>query len=193
MRTEAPLLAPIFRSDGQARLLAELILGGDELSLTDLADRIGVAYATVHREVARLLDAGVLRERQIGRSRLISVDPASPLAAPLRQILLVSAGPQVLLAEELRVVAGISAAFIYGSFAARSAGVPGPPPADIDLMIVGTPDIDEVHDVCDRVQEAVGRPINPTVLTPMEAAEDNGFLRHIAAHPTVPLIGSPPW
>ena len=61
MRTEAPLLAPIFRSDGQARLLAELLLTGDELSLTDLAERIDVAYATVHRETQRLLDAGILR------------------------------------------------------------------------------------------------------------------------------------
>ena len=39
MRTEAPLLAPIFRSDGQARLLAELLLTGGELSLTELAER----------------------------------------------------------------------------------------------------------------------------------------------------------
>jgi hypothetical protein len=52
MRTEAPLLAPIFRSDGQARLLATLLLTGDELSLTDLAKRADLAYPTVHREVA---------------------------------------------------------------------------------------------------------------------------------------------
>src|SRR6478752_10502327 len=60
MRTEAPLLAPIFRSDGQARLLSTLLLTGDELSVTDLAKRAGLAYPTVHREVARLVDAGIL-------------------------------------------------------------------------------------------------------------------------------------
>ena len=57
MRTEAPLLAPIFRSDGQARLLSTVLLTGDELSLTDLAERAGLAYPTAHREVGRLLDS----------------------------------------------------------------------------------------------------------------------------------------
>jgi hypothetical protein len=40
MRTEAPLLAPIFRSDGQARLLSTLLLTGEELSVIDLAKRV---------------------------------------------------------------------------------------------------------------------------------------------------------
>ena len=47
MRTEAPLLAPIFRSDGQARLLSTLLLTGDELSLTDLAERAGVSVRSL--------------------------------------------------------------------------------------------------------------------------------------------------
>ena len=59
MRTEAPLLAPIFRSDGQARLLSTLLLTGEELSVTQLAERAGLAYPTAHREVARLVDAGI--------------------------------------------------------------------------------------------------------------------------------------
>src|SRR4051795_10243715 len=36
MRTEAPLFAPIFRSNGRARLLSTLLLTGDELSVTEL-------------------------------------------------------------------------------------------------------------------------------------------------------------
>ncbi|MGB3762104.1 MAG: winged helix-turn-helix domain-containing protein, partial [Ornithinimicrobium sp.] len=77
MRTEAPLLAPVFRSDGQASLLSALLLADDELSLTDLADRAGVAYPTAHREVARLLDAGILVERRVGRTRLVRGNPHS--------------------------------------------------------------------------------------------------------------------
>ncbi len=193
MRTEAPLLAPIFRSDGQARLLAELLLTGDELSLTDLADRIDLAYATVHREAERLLAAGILRERQVGRSRLMSADPDSPVVGPLRQILLVSTGPKVLLAEVLRPIEGITSAFIYGSFAARMAGVPGPPPQDIDVMVVGSPDVDAVHEACDAVQDQIGRPVNPTVLSPEEARNRTAFLTEVAARPTVLLLGELPW
>lgn len=90
----APLLAPIFRSDGQARLLSTLLLTGDELSVTDLAKQAGLAYQTVHREVARLVDAGILTERQVGRTRLIRANDESPLVDPLREILTVATGPR---------------------------------------------------------------------------------------------------
>ena len=108
MRTEAPLLAPIFRSDGQARLLAELLLTGDELSLTDLAERIDVAYATVHRETQRLLDAGTLRERPVARSRLISPNTDSPVIDPPRNLLLVTTRPIALHSEPRRPLAHIN-------------------------------------------------------------------------------------
>src|SRR5674476_1198376 len=78
-RTEPPLLAPVFRSEGQARLLAAVLLGGDELSITDLADRAEVAYPTAHREVARLLNAGILSERSVGKTRLITANNESCL------------------------------------------------------------------------------------------------------------------
>jgi len=193
MRTEAPVLAPIFRSDGQARLLAALILTGDELSLTQLAKRVALAYPTAHREVARLETAGILQERQIGRTRLVSANADSPLVDPLRQILLVTTGPAVLLTQELRTIEGIEAALIYGSFAARLHGVPGPPPQDIDLMVIGTPDAAAVYAACDRVQEVVHRPVNPTILTGAEARAESGFLSDVAAHSTVTLMGRSPW
>ncbi len=165
MRTEAPLLAPIFRSDGQARLLSTLLLTGDELSLTDLAERAGLAYPTAHREVARLIDAGILSERHVGRTRLIRANDESPLVEPLREILTVVTGPVVILAEELARIDGIEAAFLYGSFAARLLGDAGPAPHDIDLMVLGAPDVDAVYEACTRVEAAVHRPVNPTILT----------------------------
>lgn len=193
MRTEAPLLAPIFRSDGQARLLAVLLLGGDELSVTDLARRADLAYPTAHREVARLLDAGILIERQVGRTRLIRANDDSPLTTPLREILIVSAGPAALLTEELGRIAGVESAFLYGSFAARLGGIEGLSPNDIDLMVIGTPDVDEVYAICTRVEAAVHRPVNPTILTAAELAEQSGFLDSVRSGPIVSLIGELPW
>jgi DNA-binding transcriptional ArsR family regulator len=193
MRTEAPLLAPIFRSDGQARLLAALLLGDDELSLTDVARRADVAYPTAHREVARLLEAGILAERQVGRTRLIRANQDSPLTVPLREILLITAGPVTLLAGELGRIAGIDSAFLYGSFAARLLGIEGAAPNDIDLMVIGTPDVDEVYEGCTRVEAAVHRPVNPTILTATELAERSGFLDSVRSGPVVPVVGELPW
>lgn len=190
MRTEAPLLAPVFRSEGQARLLAALLLpGGDELTIAGLADRAHLAYPTAHREVARLLEAGVLAERQAGRSRLVRANEDSPLVAPLREILLVATGPVVLLAEELASIRGVERAFLYGSFAARVSGVRGNAPADIDLMVIGSPDPVEVYDAVQRVEAVVGRPVNPTILTPREWSQDSGFLTQVRSGPMVPVVG----
>jgi hypothetical protein len=54
-----------------------------------------LAYPTAHREVARLVDAGILSERQVGRTRLIRANDESPLVHPLREILTVATGPVV--------------------------------------------------------------------------------------------------
>ena len=56
-----PSLLPIFRSQQQAELLA-LILGdpSTEHSLVELADRTGIPYASVHREVERAVASGLV-------------------------------------------------------------------------------------------------------------------------------------
>ena len=82
---------------------------------------------------------------------------------------------------------------IYGSFAARLKGIRGPSPSDIDLMVVGSPDADEVYAACDRVQEVVGRPVNPTILTRDEVSEGSGFLTQVAGSPFVMVLGEAPW
>jgi len=191
MRVEPPLLAPVFRSGAQARLLSSLLLGGEELSLTELADRTDIPYATAHREVARLLAAGILTERAVGRTRLLSGNPGSPLVPPLREILAISTGPAVFLRQELSAIPNVEIAFLYGSYAARVAGVVGEAPNDIDVMVIGTPVPDAVYDACDRVERQVGRPVNATIMSQAEAAaeREGGFLQTVAAQPTVPLIG----
>lgn len=193
MRTASPLLAPIFRSDGQARLLSAMLLGGDELSITELAERSDLAYATAHREVDRLLEAGILCERHVGRTRLVHPNQESPLVPPLREILTISAGPTALLAAELERIPGIESAFLYGSFAARSRGIDGPAPRDIDVMIVGAPDPNAVYDACERVGDAVRRPVNPTIMTAAELEGESGFLQQLRREPLVQVLGDAPW
>jgi DNA-binding transcriptional ArsR family regulator len=67
MRTTAPPLLPLFRSAGQAELLAALFLDPQqEHSIQDLARQADVAYPTAHRELMRLLEAGLVCERRVG-------------------------------------------------------------------------------------------------------------------------------
>jgi DNA-binding transcriptional ArsR family regulator len=175
-------------------LLAELLFSGKaELNLSELADRAGLSYGAVHREVGRLLEAGLLVERRVGGARLVQLNGESPLTGPVRDLLLVSAGPVPLLARELENIDGVESAFLYGSFAARMRGVTGAPPNDIDVMIVGSPDPLSVYEACRRVGDQVGRPINPTIMTIDEVKQNTGFLTHLRENPIVPVIGEFEW
>ncbi|SDY93537.1 Winged helix-turn-helix DNA-binding [Modestobacter sp. DSM 44400] len=167
--------------------------GKDELNLNELAERAGLAYGTVHREVRRLLEAGLISERRVGQARLIRPNPESPLAQPVRNLLLVSAGPVRLLAAGLRDIAGVQAAFLFGSFAARMRGEPGEALNDIDVMVVGAPHPMAVYEACHRVSEQVGREVNATIMTHDELEEHSGFLAQVRRSPTVSLLGDVPW
>src|SRR5665647_3753066 len=134
MRSEAPALVPIFRSRHQAALLAWLLLHpDDEYTLTDLAKRLGVPLTTLQREAQRLVEAGILRDRTLGRARLLRANLSNRAAAPLTELLQVTFGPQTVTGEEFDV-AGAEAVLIYGSWAERYHGTPGPPANDVDVL-----------------------------------------------------------
>ncbi|MEO5610360.1 MAG: type I restriction enzyme endonuclease domain-containing protein [Ornithinibacter sp.] len=121
------------------------------------------------------------------------VHAQSPLVGPLCEILTVVTGPVVILADGLARIDGTEAAFLYGSFAARLLGHAGPAPHDIDLMVLGEPDVDAVNEACTRVESAVHRPVNPTILTLEEFAATSGFLDNVRSGSAAAVIGELPW
>lgn len=89
MRSEAPALLPIFRSQAQAELLTWLYLHpGQRFGLTDLARRAGVSLSTAHREAERLVKSQLVSESPLGRNRLLEANlitlPRTRLASCLR-------------------------------------------------------------------------------------------------------------
>lgn len=188
----APPLLPIFRSAGQARLLEALFLdeSGRGNSIAELARATGAPVASVHREVERLEAAGLVRSERVGRARLVSADATSPVHEELRGLIHKTLGPAALLRTALADVEGIEHASIFGSWAARYLGEPGDAPADIDLLVVGRPVPDAVHEACDRIEERLARPVNVVILSPDEwAGRRSGFLRSIGRQVRVPVVG----
>ncbi len=192
MRTKAPLLLPIFRSDLQARLLAHLLLtpaGGGGPTLAQLEQATGGSSASVHREVERLEQAGLLRSERIGRARIVHVDETSPLTPPLRELVLRALGPAVILRRELAGVDGIERATVFGSWALRYHGEAGEAPRDIDLLVLGRPDDRGLNAALDRASDQIGLPVNAAVFGVAEWAErDSGFAREVRSRPMVEVI-----
>ena len=77
---------------------------------------------------------------------------------------------------------------IYGSWARRYAGEVGPEPADIDLLVIGVPDVQEVRRRAEDASKELGRDVNVTVLT-YEEWDDaaSGFVRQLRSSPFVEL------
>lgn len=167
MRTVAPALLPIFRSQAQAEILTWLYLHPRQVfSLTDLARRVGVSVPTVHREAERLVDSRLVTETTLGRNRMLGANMTHPAAEPLRRLLEVTFGPRQVVAEEFADVAGADRVLIFGSWAARYAGETGRTPNDIDVMVIGASiDRADLYAAGDRAQQRLGIPVNPVMRT----------------------------
>lgn len=181
MRNVAPSLLPIFRSQGQAEILTWLTQNPNaEATITDLARIADVPIATAHREISRFEQAGLVTIRTHGRNRLVRVNTANPALGPLTQLLALSFGPPAVIGEEF-ALDGAEEVVIFGSWAARYAGVPGPPPNDIDVLVVGDVTMRAVFAAATRAEERIGLPVNPQRCTPQRWAQpgDDALLGRI--------------
>lgn len=189
MRTTISSPLPIFKSDAQFRLLGELFtVPGLEVMITELSRRLELPDATVSREVARLLESELLVGRRDGRRHLVSANHDHPMAADLASLLLKAYGPRRMITEALRTLEGVERAFVFGSFAARSSGVDGPAPRDVDVMVIGTSDVVDVWDLTARLSSDLGIEVNATIRTPEEWADDtSGFADQVRSSPQIEL------
>lgn len=133
-----------------------------EYGVSDLAERLGVPLSTLHREVVRLDVAGLISSRTLGRNRLIRANTAHSAAKALTQLLEVTFGPRAVIAEEF-AIPGAKRVVIFGSWAARYAGEAGPPPHDIDVLVVGKIDRADLYEAADRAATRLGIEVNPVV------------------------------
>ena len=189
MRTTSPALAPFLRSDTQGDLLALLLLSPDHAySLADVARAVDAPPAVVHKEVSRLVEAGVLRDSRQGRSRLVRANPEYRLLRPLTELITGTYGPVPILTRELAAVPGIEAAYIYGSWAARHQGAAGDQPRDIDVLVVGNAARAELNEASTAAEEKLRTPVNITKVSPEAwAAHTDPFLVTVRSRPIVRL------
>jgi predicted nucleotidyltransferase len=87
--------------------------------------------------VRRLSEAGIFLIRATGNMRLVSVNREHPLYRALSEVVLYSFGPLEILRDKFADLEGVTAAYIFGSWAARYSGEQGIDPGDVDLLLVG--------------------------------------------------------
>ena len=191
MRTYPDHAVPLFRSDTQAALLAALFGSDSAVSIQSLSERLGIPYPTLHREVARLLNSGLIIEKKTGNYRFFLPNQTSPMYRPLYDLLQIYSGPVPQLKKEFQSIEGIEWCALFGSWAQRLLGKEGRPPQDIDVLVIGTPEVREVNKACALVSKSLGWEVNPVIFTREEWEEDSSFLRQVRADGMVTIMGRP--
>jgi predicted nucleotidyltransferase len=93
------------------------------------------------------------------------------------------------LSEALAALAGVREAYIYGSWAARYHGEAGLPPADVDVLVVGAPDPDQLFDLAEDASRQLHREVNVHRVSDeaWAADTDDPFLTSVRERPLVRL------
>jgi len=159
MRRSRPLDA-LFPQTRQAILAATLPRPSHWWYLADLARHLGVPSSSLQRELAALVESGVLRRRRDGNRVYFQPDPECPFMAELRGLIVKTAGLVDVVREALAPVADrIRWAFVYGSVARGEERSD----SDVDLMVIGDVGLSDVSPLLASAGERLGREVNPTV------------------------------
>lgn len=177
------------RNRGKA--LALLFANPDaEYYLRQIAAAIGVQPGTIAPELSLLDDLELLISRRVGNLLFYKVNRQSPIFSELQSLVAKTVGIFHLLGSALKnVAASIDFAFVYGSFAKREerAG------SDIDLLVVGKVELENVLAALQPIENQILRPINPTVYSRKEfkanLASGNYFISTITRGPKVFVVG----
>lgn len=192
MQARRSALLPILRSQTQGELLAWLFLHpGDEFTVGELADHTGTNVSAISRESSRFVGADFIFERRQGNLRFLRANTNSIIAEPLTRLLLVTYGPATVVSEALESVAGVEEAYIYGSWAARYRGEPGSIPNDVDVLVIGDADEDELFEAARQCESRLGREVNvhQTSTDRWKRAIEDPFLTTVQSRPMLQVLG----
>ncbi len=129
-----------------------------------LARETGWSPTIIGRELNNLERAGILRSERIGNLRIYSVDSDSPVATEIRSLIQKTIGIEARLRVALLGLDGIEEAFIYGSYARGDERAT----SDLDVMIVGSVDQEELSEQITQAERDLGRDVNPVTYEPVE-------------------------
>lgn len=185
-------LTSLLFTDYRRKVLALLLLHPEQqYHQREIARMTGTVSGTLSRELAKLVEAGLLLKVAIGNQMHYRANRQCLVFEELASILRKTSGLADILSEALLPLAAqIECAFVFGSMASGKASAA----SDIDLMLIGDADFAEVIRVLYPLQERLGREINPKTYRRAEwhalAKQQGAFIREILIKPKLFVMGS---
>lgn len=187
----SPLASLLFK-DYRRRVLGLLLLHPDkQYHVREIARLTGTVAGTLHKELARLAEEGVLVKEASGNQLQYRANRACPVFKELASILRKTSGLVDVLADALApLIEKVTVAFVYGSVA-RGKETSG---SDIDVLLIGDLEFSEVVAALYPAQEVLGREINPKVYSKKEwrqmLKKKDAFIKELMADPKLFIIGA---
>lgn len=185
------MLASLLFGAYRRRVLGLLLLHPEEaFHVREIARQTDTNAGTLHKELARLAQAGLLNRERVGNQLRYGANRQCPIFEELASILRKTSGlADVLLDAITPLSKRIEVALIFGSVA-RGEERAG---SDVDVLLVGEIGFAEAVKALHATQEKIGREINPVVMSPEEfrrkISEGDGFLRDVLAKDKLFLMG----
>jgi len=186
------LLSSLLFSDYRRRVLGLLLSHPDKTyHVRELARLTGTSAGTLHKELTKLTQGGVLRREAVGNQVRYSADLDCPIFGELASILRKTSGMvDVLVAALSSVEKDITMAFVFGSVARGEQQSN----SDVDVMLVGNLGFADAVQLLHPIQATLQREINPVVYTVDEfrrrAASDDSFIREVLSQPKLFVVGN---
>ena len=174
------------------RILALLLLRPEQsFYVREIARLVEVPAGSLHRELKRLAESGLLLREPAGNQVLYRANCDCPVFSELAGFFRKTIGLADVLREALTPLASeIDLAFIFGSVAQGKERIT----SDVDVFVVGSVSFTDVVKAFSKTHEHLGREINPVVMPKNDFqkkhAESERFVTRVVKEPKLFLIGT---
>lgn len=184
------MLEQLFTSKARVGILEEFLLNANtEYHIREISRITKISPIHVQKELRNLESIGLLSSRKKGNMILYKLQTKSPIADDLKRIFLKteSIGKEIL--KGIGSKGKIRYALVYGSFAKGTESTA----SDIDLLVVGNIEEDEILKSISKAEKRIGREVNFILWTEKELLqkikENITLVREISKTPIIMIIG----
>lgn len=183
------MLEKLFTSKTRVSILEEFLLNpSTEYHIRELARIVEATPIYVQKELKNLESFGLLVSRRKGNMVLYKLQTKSPIVEDLKRIFLKTESIGHAIAEDLDAKK-IKFALIFGSFAKGTET----PTSDIDMLIIGNVNEDDILRSISKTERRIGREINFILWTEKEflqkVRENIPLIKEILKTPIIMIVG----
>ncbi|MGB2764530.1 MAG: nucleotidyltransferase domain-containing protein [Candidatus Aminicenantaceae bacterium] len=157
--------------------------------LRELQRMLGYSAGSIRRELLRFQSDNLFSTQKTANLLYYSLNTEHPLFEELKSIIAKTVGVEGSLRKSLSAIKRIKISFIYGSFASKSQKAA----SDIDIMIIGNPEISDLNEEIARLEKKLKREINITIYSLEEykakKKSKSGFILDLLKNPKIILTG----